>query len=517
VKTKKRFILIFLIVALAFFLRFWNIDNTPPGTYPDEAVNGVDAMNALEHGEWQWFYPANNGREGLFMNLIAISFLVFGVSVFALKSWAIFFGTLTVLGTYLLAKELFQKERIALTSAFLVATSFWAINFSRISFRANVLPFVLVFSFYFLFKGVRTKKYRDFAFGGMFFGLGLHTYISFRIAPLILVVMLATFIINRDKFLKNFWKHILVFVLFTTIISAPMLYTFFYSHPEYFQSRTGNVSIFNPEINGGSVVKTFLKSFGLSIAKYNFWGDQNWRHNYPPYALLDPISGIAFTVGLIYCIGRFFHLLFLRFRKKEKHPALEIYMFILVWFFSMLIPEFLTAEGNPHALRAIGTIPIVFIIASFFFDLITARAEKFGYTFRKVTSMMVILMIILIGLFNSVKYHYSWANNPETARAFDKNIRDVTNYVHSLPSDKKAFVVVEVMQRIPIQLFNWEAPNIFYYYPGEIDQIDPADRDYEVVLTDMNDEVVTNLSKKFPYLKFEEKKDSNGISYYIMK
>lgn len=511
----KKYFLLFLVIAFGFFLRFSNIESAPPGVYPDEAVNGIDAINALG-GNWQWFYEANNGREGLFMNLIALCFKFFGISVLTLKLPSIIFGTLTIFGTYLLSKELYKKERFALISAFLVATAFWAINFSRISFRANMLPAVLVFSFYFLMRAVRTKKWPDFAIGGFIFGLGLHTYIAFRIAPLILVVMLATFIITREKFLNKYWKMILVFILFTFISASPMIYTF-YAHPEYFTSRTGNVSVLNPEVNQGHLAKAFFKSFGLSLAKYTFWGDQNWRHNYPPYPLLDPITGIAFLFGFVYAVGRMLHLLTIRFIKKIRNERLETYTLLLSWFFIMLVPEFMTAEGNPHALRCIGTLPVVFILSALTFEFFLRRAEKYSYIFKKITTFLIIAMLISIGIFNTIKYHLVWANQPETASSFDKNLLEISNYLKTKPKNRQVFIIIESMQRIPIQLFNWETSNISYYYPGEIDQINPEDNNFEIIMTDKNDEIITSLQEKFPQLNFEEIKDEFGLSYYILK
>jgi len=218
--------LLLLIIAIGFFLRFYNIDNAPPGVYPGEAVNGEDAVRSINTGDYQWFYPANNGREGLMMNLIAFCFQLFGISVLTLRLPSIIFGTLTILGTYLLGKELFNT-RVGLIGSFLVSVGYWAINFSRISFRANMLPTILVFSFYFLWKGLRTKSWTDFAIGGSIFGIGLHTYIAFRIAPAILVVALISLMLTRQNFLKEYWKKMAVFVLFFLLAASPMLYTFF--------------------------------------------------------------------------------------------------------------------------------------------------------------------------------------------------------------------------------------------------------------------------------------------------
>ncbi len=98
------FLLIILIIAS--FFRLWQLDTIPPGLYPDEAINGNEAI--LNPG--QIFYPENNGREGLFINLISLSFLIFGISIWSLKIVPAVIGILTILGLYLLTKELFSTN-----------------------------------------------------------------------------------------------------------------------------------------------------------------------------------------------------------------------------------------------------------------------------------------------------------------------------------------------------------------------------------------------------------------------
>jgi len=516
-KKIKIIALLLFIVTLGFFLRIYNIEQTPPGVYPDEAVNGEDAVNAINTGNYQWFYPANQGREGLMMNLVALCFRLFGISVLTLKLPSIIFGTLAIFGTYLLGKELFGT-RVGLISSFLVSVGYWAINFSRISFRANMLPAILAFSFYFLWKGLRTKKWTDFAAGGFIFGVGFHTYIAFRIAPVILVVTLFSLILTRQNFMKDYWKKILVFIIFTVIAAAPMLYTFFWAHPEYFESRSGNISVFSPQINQGHLLQTLGRSFILSLAKYNFWGDQNWRHNYPPYPILDPLTGVAFLFGFIYIAMKTCSSLFQRIHKKIRNVEMDKRIFLVVWFFAMLAPEFLTAEGNPHALRSIGTLPVVFLFSGITFDLFIRKAEKHTDFFRKLTFVMIVAMLIFIGLFNSIKYHYFWANKIETARSFEKPLMEISAYIKTLPGQTEKYVLTGNMQRVPIRLFNQNASNLSFLYPGQNDQVNPRNAgDFVIILTERNDEAINALLERFPTLSLEEKKDSLGICYYILK
>lgn len=58
---KHKVILILLVIlAVAGFFRLWGLETIPPGLYPDEAINGNQAIS--EAGKI--FYPENNGREG---------------------------------------------------------------------------------------------------------------------------------------------------------------------------------------------------------------------------------------------------------------------------------------------------------------------------------------------------------------------------------------------------------------------------------------------------------------------
>ena len=63
-------------------------------------------------------------------------------------------GVLTVPGLYLLVGALFGDEA-GLLSAFLLATSFWHINFSRIGLRAILAPLFLTWAIYLLIKAIK--------------------------------------------------------------------------------------------------------------------------------------------------------------------------------------------------------------------------------------------------------------------------------------------------------------------------------------------------------------------------
>ncbi|KKQ15390.1 MAG: hypothetical protein US25_C0006G0018 [Candidatus Moranbacteria bacterium GW2011_GWE1_36_7] len=491
--------LLLAILIAAFALRVTNIKNIP------------DAQLANATGEYKLFYEGNQGREGLFINLQALSIKAFGPTEFALKIWSIIFGTLTVLGVFLLSKELLGSQTAGLIGAYLTAFSYWAINFSRIGFRAIMVPFLLTFAFYFIFKGLRTKKLHDFIIAGLIYGLGVHTYIAFRVSPIVLVVFLVSLMITRKNFLHDYWKHVLIFAFAMLVTASPMLLDFFYYNPQHYASRTSVISVFNPATNGGNLPATIAKTFSLSLQKYFGMGDLNMRHNYPPYPLLNPIVAITFLLGLIHVIRKCFYYAWTRFTKGERNERMDIYVFLLSWFLILLIPEFLANEGNPHALRSIGTIPVAMIISTIPFLWIIKKYSNFGHAYKIFTISALIGGFLFIGLADPIKYFVFFANSPKQHAVFEANTRAISDHIRILPLDEKKYIVTGSMPRLTISYLNPTLPNTFYIYPHEIDTIKiGANEKAEIIFTSWDWNSINSIRTRIPGLTFQEHKNKFG-------
>jgi 4-amino-4-deoxy-L-arabinose transferase-like glycosyltransferase len=453
------------LLLAAFALRVWDINHLPSGLWIDEAVNAADAHTALETGRFKIFYPNNYGREGLFINLQAFSLWLFGDSVFALKLWSAIFGTLAVLGTYLLGKELFGRRAPAFFAAASLAFSYWAINFSRIGFRAIMTSAYLAFAFFFFFKGLRTQKLLPFLFSGLFVGLGLHGYIASRLVPGIFILLLPFLLLSYPHFIKRFWKHALVFALGAIITAGPMLYHFFISNPEHFASRSAAVSVLAPEVNQGDLVGTLLTSLTLSLQKYNLVGDANWRHNLPPYPLLDPITGVFFLSGFLFLTFQLGTLLWQRIRGGTPDARLTRNAFLLTSFFVMLAPEFLTKEGVPHALRAIGTQVPVFLMAGFSMYWLYRYGERALPFSKKLFHTLLIVVVVGAASINIIKYFGVFRDAPEQKASFTYAQVHMASFLKTLPPEQTKYLVTSDRSQIegnawPIDL----QPLAFYTY-----------------------------------------------------
>lgn len=461
-------------MAVAVFFRFWQLETIPPGLYPDVAINGNDALQALKSGDYKVFYPENNGREGFFINLIALSFWLFGASIWAIKIVPAVIGALTVLGLYLLTKTIFhylareKSEWIALLSAFFIAISFWHVNFSRLGFRAILIPFCLAWSFYFLFKGFRLigdnipprlrhlKIFIFFSLAGLFFGLGFHTYIAFRVAPLILIpVFLFEFFrywprfkklwnekLSGWRFIKNFyskdgWWGVDIFFIFLMLAVLPLA-IYFFQHPADFMGRASQVSVWE----AANPVKELLTSAAKTLGMFNVWGDCNWRHNYACQPILLWPIGLFFLFGFIFSFAE--GLRPTNWREKNW-PLLTANWTLLIWFFTMLLPAILTTEGLPHSLRSIGAAIPVFIFAGLgaFLAFGTVRKLYRQINFRPLTFYLLIFFVLgTLGYVEFNRYFLDWGHRQEVKSEFAQRYVDIGHYLNSLPADTTKYVMV---------------------------------------------------------------------------
>jgi uncharacterized protein (DUF486 family) len=271
-------------------------------------------------------------------------------------------------------------------------------------------------------------------------------------------------------------------------------------------------------MNHGKPLLAIGKSLGLSMIKFNIWGDQNWRHNYPPFPVLHPFVGITFLIGLITLIIRFFSLLIERIRKGQKSKKLELYAFLLAWFFAMHMPEFMTAEGLPHALRAIGALPVVYIIATLpIIWFLNNTSNRLGLT-HIWKYALVCIMLAIIGLFNTVKYHTYWAQEPMQYQSFNANLMRMSAYVNALPSDTEIYIEAGNMERIPIQLFDTTNKDIRYFFPDERASIQPGNAsDFAIVLPEMSEDIINEFADQVPTLNIETQGTVGYDQFYVIK
>jgi 4-amino-4-deoxy-L-arabinose transferase-like glycosyltransferase len=418
------------ILIIATFLRFYHFTTVPPGLYPDEAMDGNNAAEVVETGHPMTFYVEDNGREGLYVNLVAAILKVAPVyEPWVVRLPAAIAGVLTVLGLYYLIDELFGNGP-GLLAAFLIATSFWHITFSRIGFRAILAPLLLTWSLYLLIKAYRALSARRalwFAIAaGIVYGLGFYTYIAYRITPLLFLLFIPFF---RKK--PGFWKWTTVFLVVTFLCAAP-IGLYFVQHPADFFGRTAEISV----TSTSNPVGVFAKNLGKELLMLNWRGDTNWRQN---------ISGapeLFWPVGIIFLVGFFLGLyaLWKSWRtRKDMFPLFSL-IAMYVWFALAILPAAASDEGIPHALRSILMIPPVMTFAALGGVWLYGLIKKYSHV--KVAWALAAAFIIFVGVYGYVNYFIVWAQNPNVPGSFNADYVTLGHQINTLPKSTPKYVVV---------------------------------------------------------------------------
>lgn len=519
--NKKILFYLLIILAIAAFFRLWNLGSIPPGLYPDEAINGNEAIT----NPGQLFYQENNGREGLFINLLSLSFSIFGISLWSLKFISAIAGILTVLGIYLLTQELLtqcneaRSRYVGLFASFFLAVSFWHTNFSRIAFRAILIPFILVFGFYFLFRGFRLKRFSFMIISGLFLGLGFHTYIPYRFVVLLLLFVLVNFwlIYKEQNLQKKFLFSTFYFLLATFLVALP-IGIYFLQNPQDFFGRATPISIFAAE----SPIKEFGKSLLLHLTMFNVYGDGNWRHNFAGSPQLFWPIGIFFLIGLFLSLRKLISSL-----QKKDRSLFTVHCLLLSWLFIMLLPGILTYEGIPHSLRVIGAIPVVYIFAAlgghYSYNWLSSKAKN-----KKLFIVLCSLFIVLLLLAQFYKYFFSWGQNPEVANAFSRDYVQIGNYLNSVGQDIQKYVIVNrggvpipwpdgipmsAQTSMFIERTRFGKIRFTYLLPENLNDIKINERKTIILPLGFDENLFNELKTRFPEGKVENK---NGVNFYTI-
>ena len=422
-------ILLISVIIVSIFFRFWRLNHLPPGLHPDEAANGLDIFRMMDHHDFRVLYNTNGPREALFFYLQAIFVLIFGNTILALRIAPALIGVAAVYTTYLWSRSWFG-ERVALIAALMMAVNPWAVTITRDGFRASMTPLAVTLTMYLLTKAAQTQKRKWFIWAGVVMGLGMYTYLAFRLFPLALLTIWVALEIWRRDFIKQYRKGILASLIAFAIVLLP-LGIYGVRHPGDIGARAGGTSFLNKSLNGGHPIQTLLSDTGKTLLMFNLHGDENYRQNLGGQPELNIFVGVMFLFGIILCLSRLIR------------PR---YFGLLVIFGVMLLPELLTAEGIPHALRSIGAMPEAIILAAlgleYFLELWyntfpnNAAARTAGFS-------VIVILLGLTAYQGYTQYFVAWANSPQTYAAYSEDAVAVGQYLRDHTFSGSRYVIMD--------------------------------------------------------------------------
>jgi len=448
-------LVLILILILAFRLRFYNLGSNPPSPYWEEAAIGYDAYSILKTGKdfhgnsWPLiaFESFGDYKPSLYFYATVPSIAIFGLNTFAVRFPSLFFGSLTVLLIYLLAKQFFKTPIVALGSALLLAISPWHIQFSRAGFEANLGLFLVVLGAWLFLKGTKKKIWLFPAV--LSWALSLYTYHANRIfIPLLGLTWGLYFfktLIKKKSFslISIFLFALLIFPL-AIRLNTPEIKQRFLETSAFVTLEPIERSSQLITADGGGVIAGIVHHRAWQYSKifldhyfdhFNFnylfvSGDSNPRHS-------TQLVGGLYLVQLPLLLASLYYLF-----KNKKYNLLPL----LIWALLAPVPAALT-KATPHALRSLGLVIPLAIISSY------GAIELFK---AKAIGKITIYLLSSILLFELSRYLYVYHHDYPRLHSFhwQTGYEEMIEFVATKKDDYDTIYITRELGR----------PSIYYWF-----------------------------------------------------
>lgn len=369
-----------LIILAGVVMRLTALGDHPYGLYQDEAFNGLDALRVID-GARPLYFPANNGREPLFIYLMAVTVGLFGRTTLGVRAAASVLGILTLPAMYLLGQA-WDNRRVGLIGAAILAVMLWHVHLSRVGFRSVAMPLFIALALSLGAVGLKTRSRWALIGAGAAYGIGFYTYLAVRFTPLALGLMLVYGLIWHREWLRDRWQSLLWIGAAALIVALPLA-VLLIAQPDLVLGRSDQVAIWNAAVHRGNPVGTAIQSTLRTLGMFTWRGDWIWRHNVPNRPVFDPLLSLAFLGGVILAVTGW-----------KQHPALAL---SLIWVGVMMLPTLL-AEDAPHFLRGSGVLPVAALIPALGLDAALQFLERRTPHIVPLQAVIVGILTISAGL-----------------------------------------------------------------------------------------------------------------------
>ncbi|MCS6844010.1 MAG: PA14 domain-containing protein, partial [Caldilineales bacterium] len=441
-------VLLFLILLVAAWARFHQLDVYPNGCQSDECNNGLDALRWLGGAPYTPYAETNEGQATFFTYLIALSFRVFGVGVEQMRYVSAAVGVLTVAAFYFLARDLYGR-RAGLAAAAMLAGDRWHITFSRIVYELIMQPLFMVLLFFFLLRALREGRRRDWALAGVMLAAGLNTYTAFRVVPILVAAFLVFWAVRTWLTDRPALRHDLQgmgLMAAAAAVAVLPLGVYVVQNWDVFTSRMRHISVMRDVERVGSL-QPILDNLRKTLYMFNWQGDLAALNNLPGAPMLGTLVGVLFVLGLGYSL---WHGL-----RGRPIPVLYAMWFVAVASLAVLS----VAHEAPTARRTIGMVPLVYLLVALVTDQLLRRWDEAWYGLgRRWFELAVAAAAVAVMAGGIRTYFQVQAPHPDVWAAYSPNESAVGRYLASLPGDATVLITPQYEHHSAVKLIGRDHP-----------------------------------------------------------
>ena len=333
-----------LVLVLAALLRLSALERVPLGFFSDEAAVALEARSLAETGRdlhgrpWPFFLRAlDDWKAPAFIYGVAGWSRVAGDDVRAARAFAAVCGLFSILGAWLLAREVLGPGPGPLLVAGLLAVSPWHLQFSRIAWQAITLVLLHTWAVALLLRGTRRSSSAALCAGAALLGLVLWTYSPARLwVPLLGLAFLGATVGTLRRWPWSPRASALALLCFA-LAAAPFALAAARYAPEL-ALRFRSESLFAQ--GGGPLDVLAAWAAHLSPGFLFLQGDPIPRHSPPGVGQMLLAEAPLLLLGLV---GLW----------RDRTPAARL---VLLWLLLAPLLGALTRDA-PHATRTIALLP----------------------------------------------------------------------------------------------------------------------------------------------------------------
>jgi 4-amino-4-deoxy-L-arabinose transferase-like glycosyltransferase len=427
-RTELFFLVVVILLALA--MRTIDLVSHPYPWSGDEASIGTEAKRILSGEITNFFDTGWSSQPNWSFLPTAISEMIFGKNIFAVRIPSALAGTLAVLFVYLAARELFNPT-VALMAAAFLATLPYNVHFSRIGVHNVVDSLMSALIFWLIARAMKTDDPCYYYAAGTFGGLCIYTYAGTRLALILGGLAILFLIVRQKSYLFSHWKHLIAFSAGIVVSAAPQA-AFFARHPDIFVGRLGQEGIlFNGWLTqqvaqtGKSVWDILLNQFTrttmvfiASSAPGNFFNS--------PIPYLTIFGSILFLLGMGYALA---------FGLEPRH------FIILIWFWAVILFGGILTLNPPANTRLLMTSPAV----ALFMALGAYKVLEYLRKFRIIPErLMIPIFVLIVGIItyqNANFYMVEYKNNTYFQDANGEYAMEISLMANQQGKDFQIFVL----------------------------------------------------------------------------
>ncbi|HEX8228476.1 MAG TPA: glycosyltransferase family 39 protein [Chloroflexia bacterium] len=325
------------IVALSFLLRVPWLSEIPWEISEDTFLNWRETQAFMTYPPRISIFTTTYmglGQPSLWFAVPALSMKVFGENLVGMRLPVAVLGSLLVLPVYGIARLSWGKTAAGV-AAFAVAVSASMIHWSRAAIGDMATCLWWTAAFYFLLRGLRSRRPADFMWAGLICGTSQYTHYASRMLPFVLAVFFGYLAIFHFRALVSRLGHIAL-VAAGFLIGAGPINAYFLLHPEQWGSRASSAFLIPVAIptTWDEVVHVWNIVAQQLQQNYLMFSVIPTRDRFYHASMLLPWEGVLLVLGTAWLVWRW------------KQPAAFL---MLLWGGSLLLlNSVIEVQANPN-------------------------------------------------------------------------------------------------------------------------------------------------------------------------